>query len=140
PPGPAHEEEVPGSRGAAVVVVHFQDQAVFVLGDGRDLRGALIFAARTVGAVLAARPAAVLVVRQCGVDLAGHRGRFDVLGPVHAGRAEAVRGETGVDAHFGGVHALDVGFVFAVGVGGHQRQPFDGAVEGPVLGQLAGTV
>src|SRR5699024_6754789 len=75
----AHEEQVPGAGGAGVVVVHLQDQAVLVLGDGGDLGGALVGAACAVGllvdlvVVAALGHAAVLVVRQGGVDLAGHR-------------------------------------------------------------------
>ena len=52
--------------------------------------------------------AAVGVVGQRHVDLAGEQARLDVLGAVHLGGADLVRGEPGEDEHLLGGHPVDV--------------------------------
>ena len=115
----AHQQEFPGELGAGVVVGHLQDLAVLVLVAGVHRIGRRF----SIGA-------AIVVVRQRAVDLAGLRIRFDVLGPVHLGRAHGVGGLPGEHRDLGGGHAGDVRACRTVGIDRQQRLP------GPLAGEF----
>ena len=124
---PGHQQDVPGELGRRGIVVAF--------GEFDDVPVAVAGArVRLVGECLASG-AALGVVGQRNVKLAGHRARLHVLGTVHLGCPGLVRGEPGVDKDFLNAHAGNHGTAVF-----HQRDPLPAAVKLPVAWQSARTV